>query len=264
MTTYGYLHLETLESALESIARAGYKLVEIMPVSPHLSVSSFDWLQRKRLKRVLLDQGLTCVSINAAELNLISLNSDLQNVALRQYRQCIVLAHDLGAQIVNVIAGRQSSLQPMPAQDAMDFAVQQLALLLKDAHEYGVTLALETAHLLGFVESTTELVDLVRTVDDERLGICVDVANFFGHEDVESAVSTVGPFLTMAHLSDTWRDRNAHTSIGRGEVNFPQYFAALQQQQFQGPCIYELLDGETPAPRIASDLVTLKKWGFSA
>jgi sugar phosphate isomerase/epimerase len=263
MTTYGYLFQATLESCLESIARAGYKLVEIAPVSPHLPVGGFDWLQRKRLKRLLDDQGLTCVSINPAELNLFSPNADLREVALRQYRQSIALAHDLGAPIVNVVPGRAGVLISMPARDARELALQQLPLLLKDAHEYGVSLALETVPF-GLIRLAAELAALVRAIGDKRLGICVDVANIHGHEDVRKTVSSAGPLLMMAHLSDTWRHRFAHTSLGRGEVDFAGYLAALREQKFHGPCVYELVDGEDPDPRIGADLVTLKKWGWSA
>jgi sugar phosphate isomerase/epimerase len=264
MTTFGYLYQAPLEASLESIARAGYQMVEIMAVAPHLYMAGFDWLKRQRLRQLLSDLGLTCISINANELNLISPSPELREVALQHYRQCIRLAHDLGAQIVNVIAGRQMSLLPMPGNDATELALHQLGRLAIDAHEYGVNLALETPHLLGFAESTGQLAALIRAARDERIGACIDVANFFGLEDVDKAVATLGPVLMMAHLSDTWRHRFAHTSLGRAEVDFPQYLAALRRQKFAGPCIYELLDGEDPGPRIAADLITLTKWGFSA
>src|SRR5437016_2727748 len=93
MTTFGYLYHTSLEASLESIARAGYRLVEIMPLPPHLSVSGADWLERRHLKRLLDDLGLKCVSINANELNLISPTPDLRETALRLYQQSIVLAH---------------------------------------------------------------------------------------------------------------------------------------------------------------------------
>lgn len=263
ITTFGYLYLATLEASLESIARAGYKLVEIMAISPHLDAFEFDWYQRQRLKRLLDDLGLTCVSINGNDLNLISPTPELRDVAFRSYQECIRLAHDLGAQIVNVIAGRQMSLLPMPPSQAVELATVQLSRLLVDAHHYGIVLAAENPHLLGFAQTTSELATLVRQIGDERLGICIDVANFHGLEDTHEAVANVGPLLKMAHLSDTWRNRFAHTSPGRGEVDFPAYLAALREQNFQGPCIYELLDGEDPDPRIARDLATLKGWGLT-
>jgi sugar phosphate isomerase/epimerase len=263
METFGYLYRATLQSSLESIARAGYATVEISSVPPHLPVTGFDVVQRRQLKRLLDDLGLTCVSVNNIELNLISPNTELREVALRQYRQSVVLAHDLGARVINVIAGRGGVLMSMPTQDATEVAVAQLAQLLKDAHEYGVHIALEIVPF-GFVQTTDEMVALVRALDDDLVGICVDVANIYGHEDVRAAVSTVAPFIKLAHLSDTWRDRYAHTSIGRGEVDFPEFLDTLRTVNFSGPCIYELVDGEDPDQRIGDDLTTLRNWGWTS
>ena len=70
------------------------------------------------------------------------------------------LAHDLGAPIVNVVPGRAGVLISMPARDARELALQQLPLLLKDAHEYGVSLALETVPF-GLIRLAAELAALI-------------------------------------------------------------------------------------------------------
>jgi sugar phosphate isomerase/epimerase len=261
MTTFGYLYHESLESSLESIAQAGFVLVEIAPVPPHLFVASLDREQRTRLRRRLVDNGLTCVSVNPVELNLISTNPDLREVALRHYQASILLARDLGAQIVVVIPGRQSPLIPMPRDAAVRLVLEQLSRLVKDAHEHRVDLAIETVPF-GFVESTDEVASLVHQIGDERVGIALDVANIFSKEDVPLAVARAAPSLMIAHLSDTWRNRWAHTAIGVGEVNFAEYVGALEESGFEGPCIYELVDGKDPGLRIAGDLASLKKLGL--
>jgi sugar phosphate isomerase/epimerase len=263
MTTFGYLYSASLESSLESIASAGYRLVEIAPVPPHLYVASFDRVQRARLRQRLEDKGLTCVSINPVELNLISTNPALREVALQHYRQCIALAHDLGASAVVVIPGRQSQLIPMPREEATRLALEQLAQLAKDAHQYSVGLAVETVPF-GFVETTAEVAALVGRLGDERVGMALDVANIYGREDVPEAVAGSASMLVIAHLSDTWRNRWAHTAIGTGEVNFGEFVGALEKSGFRGPCIYELVDGRNPGPRIAGDLASLKGLGLDS
>lgn len=130
MTTYGYLYRATLEASLDSIARAGFHLVEISAVAPHVPATAFDWDERRQVKRLLEDRGLTSVAINAPELNLISPNREVRDVALGQYRRCIGLAHDLGARLVVVIPGRRGPLIPMPAPDATELALLQLSRML--------------------------------------------------------------------------------------------------------------------------------------
>src|SRR5258706_16362264 len=67
MTTYGFLFSASLVGALESIARAGFKLVEITPSPPHMSLTNGDRGSRLKLVRKLEQLQLACVSINPTE-----------------------------------------------------------------------------------------------------------------------------------------------------------------------------------------------------
>lgn len=263
ITTYGYLYTASLEAALESIARAAFRVVEIAPASPHFRLTGADRSERTQLRRSLERLQLSCVSINPIELNLISTNPELREVALHHYRESIVLAHELGAEVVVVIPGRQSQLIPMPTDAAMKLVLEQLSRLVKDAHSNRVDIAVETVPF-GFVDSAAEVAALVHEIGDERVGIALDVANIYGKEEVPRAVSLAAPSLKIAHLSDTWRNRWAHTAIGTGEVDFAEYVGALEENGFKGPVIYELVDGRDPAPRIAGDLARLKELGLEA
>jgi sugar phosphate isomerase/epimerase len=263
ITTYGFMYTASLEASLEFIAFAGFRLVEIAPAPPHLLLAEHDLDQRKRLRRLFEHLNLTCVSINPPELNLISANPQLRQVALRYYRESIALAHELGAHIVVVIPGRQSQLIPMPQESAVKLVLDQLSQLLKVAHRLRVDLAIETVPF-GFLETAAEVASLVREIGDERVGIALDVANIFGREDVPRAVEVAAPSLKIAHLSDTWRDRWAHAAIGSAEVDFSEFVGALDKSGFQGPCVYELVDGKDPGPRIAGDLARMKELGLEA
>jgi sugar phosphate isomerase/epimerase len=262
ITNFGFLYHLSLESCLEVIARAGYRLVEITPTPPHVLVTELDEDRRRRLRKQLDSLDLECASINAAELNLISPNRDIRELALRHYRECIALAQSLGARMVVVIPGRQSPLIPMPREDAWRLAVEQLSLLAADAAAHQVNLAIETVPF-GFAETTAEVAALAREVGGQHVGITLDVANIFGKEDVAKAVKLAGGLLMVAHLSDTWRNRWAHTSLGEGEVDFHEFVQALDESGFQGPFIYELVDGMDPEPRLARDLAALEQLGLS-
>jgi sugar phosphate isomerase/epimerase len=261
ITTYGYLYTASLESSLESIARAGFRLVEIAPLAPHLTLTGREKAHTQALRLRLERLHLTCVSVNAPELNLISANPQLRDVALEQYRNSIALAAELGAQVAVVIPGRRSQLIPMPEEAAVRLALEQLSLLTRDAHQHHVNLALEPVPF-GFAESAGEVASLVRQIGDDRVGMALDVANIHGREDVPGAVSLAGSSLLIAHLSDTWRDRWAHTSIGTAEVDFAVFTRALRSIDFTGPCIYELVDGFDPGSRLANDLRGLRDLGL--
>lgn len=89
------------------------------------------------------------------------------------------------------------------------------------------------------------------------------VANALAIEDPADGVRRIGPRLALAHVSDTWRDTWAHTSAGRGEVDFPAFAVALTDIGFGGPTVYELVDGEDPEPRLPADLAALASAGWA-
>jgi sugar phosphate isomerase/epimerase len=261
VTTYGYLYQRTLEGALRGIAAAGYTLVEISTISPHVYTPATGVLERWALRRILQSLKLRCVSINAAEQNLISPHPALREVALKEYEATIEFAADLEVDIVVVGPGRLNALIPMPENDAIALLKRQLERLLPRAMQLGVRLALETFPF-GFMRTGAEVKAVVDSFADSSLGIAYDCANVLAHEDPAEGVRAIADRLLIAHLSDAWKDRFAHTSVGRGEVDFKSYCDALREAGFAGPSIYELVDGEDPDPRIVDDAKLFRAWGW--
>ncbi len=261
VTTYGYLYLRTLEGALRAIAAAGYELVEISTTPPHIHTPATGVLERWALRRVLRSLNLRCVSVNAAEQNLISPNPALREVAFKEYEATIELAADLEVNVVVVGPGRLNALIPMPQEDAIALLKRQLERLLPIAKRLGVRLALETSPF-GFMRTGAEVKAVVDNLADDLLGIAYDCANVLAHEDPADGVLEIADRLLIAHVSDAWKNRFAHTSVGRGEVNFKAYADALREAGFVGPTIYELVDGEDPDPRILHDATLFRAWGW--
>ena len=262
VTTYGYLYRRSLEGALRSIAAAGYALVEMSTTPPHIFTPGTEVLERWALRRLLDSLNLRCVAVNAAEQNLISPNPALREVAIKEYEATIELAADLEVDLVIVGPGRLNPLIPMPQEDAVSLLHRQLERLLPTATRLDVRLALETFPF-GFMRTGAEVGAVVDALDDEHLGIAYDCANSLPHEDPAEGVRACAGRLLIAHLSDAWKNRFAHTSVGRGEVNFKAYADALRAADFTGPSIYELVDGEDPDPRIANDAKAFRTWGWT-
>jgi sugar phosphate isomerase/epimerase len=260
-TTYGYLYERTLEESLRAISAAGFKLVEISVAPPHIYAPATGLLERRRLRRLLTELDLKCVSVNPVELNLISPNPALRDTAFAEYVEAVRFAHDLEVECVVVVPGRLNALIPTPFDDAVAVLKDQLTRLVPEAREQGVDLALETSPY-GFFGTGREVAEVVAEFNDPHLGIAFDCANVFASQDVAAGVAEVKDWLKIAHLSDTWKQRFAHTSIGRGEVDFPAYANALIAARFGGSTIYELMDGEDPDPRIRRDQELLAQWGW--
>jgi sugar phosphate isomerase/epimerase len=263
--TFGWLHQVPLAGALRELAAHGVRQVELTTAPPHLFTRHFGSYERKELARLLSRLGLTVVSVNPsfADINLISTNPEIREVSERQLAAELELAADLGAGYVVVIPGRRHALAPAPEAAARAVLDEGLGRLLHRATVLGVTIALENSPY-GFLGSSADLLGIVKGWDSPRLRVAYDVANALAQEDPADGVARLGQYLALAHVSDTWRTRWAHTSIGRGEVDFAGFAAALAANSaFTGPTVYELVDGEDPGPRLAADLDALARAGWT-
>jgi sugar phosphate isomerase/epimerase len=261
--TFGWLHRAPLADALRVLAGHGVRSVELTTAPPHLFTPSFGRYERLELARLLRSLGLRVLSVNPsfADLNLISTNPELRSASLRQLVAEVELAHDLGAPFVVVIPGRRHALVPAPPEAARAVLDDALSVLAARADSLGVTVCLENSPY-GYLGTADELAEVVRASGSPRLRLVYDVANALAQENPASGVAAAAGYLALAHVSDTWRNRWAHTSPGRGEVDFAAFARALAAAGFTGPTVYELADGEDPGPRLAADLTALAAAGW--
>ena len=263
-TTYSWLYQAPLHQAIDALAATGFRQIEITTAAPHLQAGGFGKYERYELRRVLADRGLSVTSTNPGflDINLISPSNEFRRASVRAVRDELELAHDLQAPVMILIPGRRHALSPAPDQACRWWLDQALDTLLTRAGELGVTIALET-NPYGYLGDAKALAELVDHVGSPHLGIAYDVANTINQEDPADGVRTAGHRIRIAHVSDTWRDRWAHTSPGRGEVDFRRYADALRAIGYAGITIYELIDLEPPLPRLPEDIATFEKFGWS-
>ncbi len=262
--TFGWLHLAALPDALRALARQGFRSLELTTAPPHLFAPAFGPYERRELAQAVAALGMSVASVNPSfvDINLISTNPEIGEVSVRQIIANLELAADLGASFVVVIPGRRHALAPAPDRAARAVLDRQLGRLVSRAAELGVTIALENSPY-GYLGGSADLIEIVDRWDSPQLRITYDVANALAIEDPAEGVHRIGSRLALVHVSDTWRDTWAHTSAGRGEVDFPAFAAALAEIGFGGPTVYELVDGEDPEPRLAADLAVLAAAGWT-
>jgi sugar phosphate isomerase/epimerase len=263
-TTLGYLHQRaTVEESLESLARAGYGLVDISPTPPHLYLPGTGSYERRQLKRLLDRLGLDCASVSPTELNLVSTNLAYAELSRDQLERSLELAHDLEAPAVVFAPGRLFVLNPAPVEDARAALVRQLELLVPAAERLGVVLAVESVPF-GFMQTGAEVADVVDLVGSPWLKACYDAANTLATEPPDVGLRALGDRLFVMHVSGAWRDRWAHASVRGSDVDLAACAAALQEIGFSGPTVYELIDGEDPEDRFRDDLALFTECGWNA
>ncbi|WP_216897556.1 sugar phosphate isomerase/epimerase family protein [Nocardia alni] len=262
--SYGWLHQNSLDHALRQLATHGYRTLELTTAPPHLFTSAYGPYERQQLLRTLNSLSLQVISVNPSfgDLNLVSTNPEIRAVSEAQIAAELELAADLGARFVVVIGGRRHQLAPAPLDAAARVLDDALDRLLERARRLGVTIALEN-NPYGFLATATELCEVVDRIDSPHLAVTYDVANALAAEDPSAGLRLLGSRLALAHISDTWKHRWAHTSVGRGEVDFGSFATTLAELGFDGPTVYELVDGEPPDDRLPTDLAALAGYGWS-
>jgi sugar phosphate isomerase/epimerase len=260
--TWGFIYHCNLDGALKEIADAGYRLVEIGGSPPHLDLSQVTSDNSRRIKRELDRHELRCLAINPIEMNPISPNEAISELATRQYRSALELAAELEASHVVMITGRRSPFIPMPDMLARNSLRAQLERLLPMAERLGVRLNLEPVPF-GFLQTATEVAAFADEFGLNDVGIALDCANLlFAGADPAAEARAVAGRIALVHISDTWGQRFAHTQVGRGEIDFASFAEALVQSSYAGPAVYELVDGEDPGPRLRADWDRLSEWGW--
>jgi sugar phosphate isomerase/epimerase len=262
--SFGWLHLAPLPDALRALAGQGFRSLELTTAPPHLSAPAAGPYEHAGLARLLTALDLQVVSVNPSflDINLVSTNPEIREVSERQLIANIELAADLGAVYVVVIPGRLHALAPAPAEAARAVLDRGLARLVTRADQLGITIALENSPY-GYLGRAGDLAGVVDSWQTPRLRITYDVANALAIEDPAEGVRQAGDRLALAHVSDTWRSKWAHTSAGRGEVDFAGFAKALAEIGFAGPTVYELVDGDDPEPRLPADLTALAAAGWA-
>ncbi len=260
---FGFLYRADREQAMRQVSEAGYRLVELSAVPPLLDLTDVSAQERRRIRTELERYELQCVAVNPVELNPISTNTALSTACFHQYRTAIELAAELGGESIVMITGRRNGLIPGPDELPRTVLRNHLERLAPVALRLGVTICLEPVPY-GFLQTAAELAEFIAESEIEGVGIALDCANsFFAKADPAQEVDASGEFLALAHISDSWRDRWGHTQVGTAEVDIGAFAQALRRRGYSGPTIYELVDGEDPAPRLRGDLEQLSEWGWS-
>ena len=209
--------------------------------------------------------GLRVASVNPsfADINLVSTNPEIREVSERQ----LIASHRARRRPRRGVLGRGDPGPPArtgarPGRGGRRSARPGPGPAAGPGRELGITIALENSPY-GYLGRAADLIEIVDRWQSPRLRITYDVANALAIEDPAEGVRRIGDRLALAHVSDTWRGRWAHTSIGQGEVDFAGFARALAETGFTGPTVYELVDGTDPEPRLPADLAALAAAGWA-
>jgi sugar phosphate isomerase/epimerase len=155
--------------------------------------------------------------------NLAAEDRQERDAAIEQYRQVTRLAHELGSDVVVFHGGWHSDRAVGQA-----IALESTAVLLQEARDLGVQLALENEEASR--PTVFQHPDDFRGIDLEGLGFVFDVAHAhtFGHTAADF-LPIIGRKLVEVHLHDNLGGRDKHLAIGEGSIDWGAFLGVLDE-----------------------------------
>ncbi|MDP3849131.1 MAG: sugar phosphate isomerase/epimerase family protein [Luteolibacter sp.] len=217
-------------------------------------------------KSLLADHGIEivsgmfgCVGEDYATLESIRATGGIAPDAtwgenLRNIRATAELASKLGLKLVTFHAGFLPSDESDPEFEKMLMRLKTVAEVFAAA---GMDLALETGQ-----ESALSLQAILLGLNAPNLFVNFDPANMilYGKGDPVQSVGVLGRWIRQVHIKDATRAVTPGTwgeevAVGSGDVDWPRFFAALEDIDFTGDWVIER---EAGIDRIA-DILTAKQ-----
>ncbi len=222
------LHLPLLESSA----------VEDLEMGPPTEKEALEWLEW--VGRFFQGSRLRLWSLHAPAKHELfsSLDENARCRAMEEVRRTIEIAGRLGAHIVVLHA----SDEPIPKHERskrMAWAKEGLRELIPVARRSNVTLALELLPRTCLGNSVSELEALLEGIPQEHIGVCLDTNHVKDASSLPEVIHDLGRRLVTLHISDFDGSDERHWLPGRGVIDWPAVWRALEEVGYDGPWLYE-------------------------
>lgn len=229
-TYHGY----TLEEALDGIAKAGFKYVELTAVigwTEHVLASMND-SEIEDVKKKVNNKGLSILGLSG-HANI------MDNDGLKLFIENITLAKKLGCSYIITSTGEAHGGEELEDDEIL---VNNLKEIGRECEKNDVVCAIETH---GGIYSTGERLNrLVQTVGSRYVGVNYDTANviFYGKVKPEEELIKSFPGLKYVHLKDKAgkNDEWNFPAVGKGFIDFKKIITILKENNYDGPLSIEI------------------------
>jgi len=261
--TYSWLWDLPLADTVHRIADVGFRYFELMSHVPHCWPRGWSAADRGRFRKLYESRGLRITSVNPTflDLNMASPNPGIREESIKQLREAIQLAHDLGAGIVVAIGGRKHALIAPDQSYLWNLVKSGLESLLPDCERLGVTFGLENGYTV--IARADQMVQMCRELSHPNLKLVYDVANGTMVESPLDGLEMVAKDLALLHLSDTDDKVWGHDRIGTGVIDFAAVTETVREIGYAGPTIMEIVDRRAPDESNRVSLGKLRALGWT-
>ena len=241
----------SLEYAIRSIAKTGYKGVEILCDIPHAYPPDFGDGEIKATKQLLSELSIQVSNLNAFTLYALGdvyhpswIESDEQqrNDRLQHTLNCIMLAKKIGARNLSTEPGGPVADPSGTNKSVLEnIFLQNVMAAEKLARSEGVKILIEPEPGL-LIENSTQFLNFIKDIPSEYVGLNFDIGHFFSvREDPESLIYKLSEHIGHFHIEDIAANRvHEHLIPGHGAIDFKSVLQAIDGIGYDGFVTVEL------------------------
>lgn len=234
---------QTLSEALENIAKAGLKKVDIACIPgfcPHINPLEFTEQEEKELIDHLRASGMTVSTLN---ISAGGLNTERGVFVYRFIEAAIPLAARLGCYAITIPTGAKVADLDVWEENAQTSA-RMIRDLASSAEKVGVQVTLEAPHPGTLAETVADSARFFNLLADPRVGCTFDTSHVArgNPTPVQDSIQEVGAEIGHVHFRDCIGENN-HLTPGKGDINYRAVIDMLTRVGYQGDLILEL-EGE--------------------
>jgi sugar phosphate isomerase/epimerase len=244
ISTFIFENVPLSINELRKIKETGFDLIEIWGRKPH-----FDFTDASTIKKI--KSATASLKIKVASFHcpfgeaydLSNCDKNIRDGAVKAIINNLEVVEELGGERL-VIHGSIWIEEKENKEKFLSNARRSLEKILKECEKKKKVLAIENM-LPGRVGDTAEEVwEIANSFNSIYIGICLDTGHVNIGEDIIKAVKKFQSRLVTLHISDNSGERDEHLLPGEGNINWPEFLAALAQASYDGPFMYELLKRE--------------------
>lgn len=251
-----------LVDAIKTIARIGYRGVEIMADIPHAYPPNLTFTDIRRIRKELKASGLAVSNINAFELwalgdtyhpSFIEKDPELRKKRIEHTLKALELAEELECPNISIEPG--GPVDTAVADDPHAIFMDGLQKISDNARKRGVRVLIEPEPGL-LIETSCQFLRLIRELDPDVYGLNFDIGHFFCvGEDPAGLAPALHNVTHHYHLEDIAASQvHEHLLPGDGAINIGEVLNAIESTGYGGFVTVELYpyeDRPAEAARLA-------------
>jgi protein FrlC len=253
----------TFEEALRSIAGIGYTAVELMADLHHAYPPLMTPQRTTEIKNLLAELKLTVSNINAFTLfacgdtyrpTWIEDSASERKRRIEHTLNSIDMAADFGCKTISLQPGGPMIGSGLTREEAGRRFAAGLEECAPRAKEKGVILAIEPEPGL-FIQTAAEYLEFKAAYfkNEPSIQMNCDCGHLFCcGEDPAEVIRDYAEHISHIHIEDIGANRvHQHLTPGKGAMDFPAIFAAVEKVGYRRPVTVELYPYETTAGGVA-------------